>query len=134
MKCFSLLLCASALCISSTTGFHEGQLFFMDTVKEEHERHKRQGDFYEDSQCEMAIHDELCINGFAQGYAEFFQECDMIPHALATQAICTPNSMGGYCRGGTFSSLQRKIDRECNISSTTCSQECRTYSLLVAMS
>ena len=130
---YILLFCANAIYATITGSYNYGHPLFIKSKlntqgeSELHKIQKRQENSDENDVCTRALADELCNNGFYQGYASILQSCnDSSQEAQTLQNDCTQNSMGEYC--GLLGDILKTsgIETVCNNSIDTCSPECRS--------
>lgn len=131
MKLFTsalLLLCMSALCITSIAGFYNKEHPNVEGQTEPHKISKRQEVSDQDYACNQVLASEVCTNGQYQEYASLSQRCnDSVVVQFYQDVFCAYNQMDIFCGLANYSLLLSNIAIFCNNSSPSCSQDCRDH-------
>ncbi len=137
MKLFApalLLLCMSALCITSIAGFYNQEHPLLMNAKtrsqgqpEPHKIHKRQGDSNQDDVCSRVLTSEVCNSGYYQELAGVSLLCNSSVFAESLTLFCAFDQMNEFCGDIVKFDLVSDIEILCNSFISSCSQECRDH-------
>ena len=117
-----LLLCVSALCITTTTGSYY------------HKVHERQIEVNQLRECQAIVFQVQCNNGLVQESVNLALECNLTEGATVASESCRRNSAGEYC-ALAYTYLVNGlgiIATECaTAASTGCTLRCRNLLMLI---
>ncbi len=130
-----LLLCATALCITSTAGsYNHGHHLLTPSHGQSNSIHKRQIDVNQLRECQRIILQEQCNNGLLQESVNLALQCNLSSAAADIREGCRRNSAGDYCAVATIFTVDNivTVALECSTnSSSVCTPRCQNLLTLI---